>query len=159
MLTRFATILALLAAAASQARTQTIDVTPTGPIQTLTQARAAARPLRRSGTTGPITIIIHAGTYFLTEPLTLTPEDSNTTWQSPHGEHPILSGGRPITNWTRASNNIWTAAPPGPYFRQLFGNDHRATRARPPNTGSFFRFDGAGTPNTQLRLHARQGDI
>src|ERR1700761_5867195 len=136
MLTRFATILALLAAAASQARTQTIDASPTGPIQTLTQARDAARTLRRSGTTGPITIIIHAGTYFLTEPLTLTPEDSNTTWQSSHGEHPILSGGRPITNWTRTSTNTWTADAPGTYFRQLFINGNRATRARTPNSGT-----------------------
>ncbi len=42
-----------------------------GPIKTLVDARDAARTERRSGITGPITITVRAGTYFLSETLVL----------------------------------------------------------------------------------------
>src|SRR5580704_2822747 len=137
---------------------QVITVSPHGPIRTLTEARDAARAQRRSGVTGPITITIGAGTYFLPETLILGPEDSDTIWEAAHGEHPLISGGRTISGWSKTSGAIWTADAPGPYFRQLFVNGSRATRARTPND-TFLRFVGNGTPNTQLRLHFRGKDI
>jgi parallel beta-helix repeat protein len=137
---------------------QTVAVSPAGPIKTLAEARDAARIQRRSGVTGPITIMIGAGTYFLPETLVLGPEDSDTIWEAVHGEHPIISGGRTISGWTKASGATWTADAPGPYFRQLFVNGSRATRARTPND-TFFRFAGNGTPNAPLQLHFRGKDI
>jgi parallel beta-helix repeat protein len=137
---------------------QVITVSPHGPIRTLTEARDAARAQRRSGITGPITITVRAGTYFLPETLVLGPEDSDTIWEAAHGEHPVISGGRIISGWTRASGAAWTADVPGRYFHQLFVNGRRAARTRIPKDG-FFHFEGSGTPGKPLQLHFRGNDI
>lgn len=149
-----ATLLALLTAGSAQV----ITVSPTGPIRTLDEARDAARSQRGAGKTGPITITIHAGTYFLPQTLELGPEDSDTIWEAAQGELPIISGGKIISGWTKTSANLWTADVAGPYFYQLFVNGNRATRARTPNQG-FLQFEGSGKSNTQLRLHFRGNDI
>jgi parallel beta-helix repeat protein len=137
---------------------QKIIVSPHGPIQTLVQARDAARLQRRSGNKEPIIITIRAGTYYLPETLILGPEDSDTIWEAPHGEHPVISGGRVISGWTKASGAVWMADAPGPYFHQLFIDGRRATRARTPNNG-FFRIDGASSQNKPFQLHYRGDDI
>ena len=137
---------------------QVITVSPAGPIKTLSEARDAARAQRRSGSTGPITITVHAGTYFLPETLILGPEDSDTSWEAAHGEHPVISGGRIISGWTKTSGAAWTADAPGPYFHQLFINDRRAIRARTPNN-AFFNFEGSGSPGKPLQLHFHGHDI
>jgi hypothetical protein len=134
---------------------QTIAVSPDGPIKTLAEARDAARAQRRSGKTGPITITVRAGTYYLPETLVLGPEDSDTVWEAAHGEHPVISGGRIISNWERvqdkklnaqAGGDLWMARVPNNergkwYFRELFVDGHRRPRARFPKTG-FFQMDG-----------------
>jgi parallel beta-helix repeat protein len=148
----------ILFLAVSVARAQVITVSPSGPIRTLAEARDAARAERNSGNAGSITITIRAGTYFLPETLILGPEDSATIWEAAHGEHPIISGGRIISGWTKSSGAAWTADAPGPYFHQLFINGRRATRARTPND-TFLRFDGHGTPNAPLQLHFHGNDI
>jgi parallel beta-helix repeat protein len=148
----------ILFLAVSVARAQVITVSPSGPIRTLAEARDAARAERNSGNAGSITITIRAGTYFLPETLILGPEDSDTIWEAAHGEHPIISGGRIISGWTKSSGAAWTADAPGPYFHQLFINGRRATRARTPND-TFLRFDGHGTPNAPLQLHFHGNDI
>src|ERR1700678_792616 len=143
MFTRLATALLFVVGAA---RAQLITVSPTGPIRTLLEARDAARAQRRSGSTGTITITVRAGTYFLPETLILGPEDSDTTWEAAHGEHPVISGGRIISGWTKTSGAAWTADAPGPYFHQLFVDGNRATRPRTPND-KFLHFAGNGTPH------------
>jgi parallel beta-helix repeat protein len=155
MLTRLAMALLFVV---SVARAQVITVSPVGPIKTLVEARDTARAQRRSGSTGPITIAVRAGTYFLPETLILGPEDSDTIWEAAHGEHPVISGGRIISGWTRTSGAAWTADAPGPYFHQLFINGKRATRARTPND-SFFHFEGSGSPGKSLQLHFQGNDI
>jgi parallel beta-helix repeat protein len=137
---------------------QVITVSSTGPINTLVEARDAARAERRAGRRGPITVMVRAGTYYLPETLELGPEDSDTTWQAPHGEHPIISGGRIVSGWTKGSGSVWTADAPGPEFHQLFINGSRATRARTPNEG-FFRMEGKVAPDGPFRLHYRGEDI
>jgi parallel beta-helix repeat protein len=137
---------------------QTIVVSPQGPIKTLVEARDAARAQGHSGTVGPITITIRAGTYYLPETLLLGPEDSNTIWEAQHGEHPVISGGRVISGWTKASGDVWTASALGPDFRELFVDGVRATRARTPNNG-FFRMDGDTSPVKPFQLHYRGNDI
>jgi hypothetical protein len=134
---------------------QKIVVSPDGPVKTLLEARDAARAQRRSGKTGPITITIRAGRYFLQDTLTLGPEDSDTIWEAPHGEHPIISGGRLISGWTKKdAGSAWTAHAPGPYFRQLFVNGRRAARARSPKYG-FFRIDGESPQDKPFQLRYR----
>jgi parallel beta-helix repeat protein len=137
---------------------QVITVSPEGPIKTLAEARDAARVLRRSGTTGPITITVRAGTYFLPETLILGPEDSDTVWEATHGEHPIISGGRIVSGWTKTSGAAWTADVSGPYFHQLFIDGRRAIRTRIPKDG-FFHFEGSGSPGKPLQLHFHGKDI
>src|SRR3984885_623263 len=155
MLIRLAMALFIVVAAAPA---EDIIVSPAGPIKTLVEARDAARAQRRAGSAGPITITVRAGTYFLSETLILGPEDSDTVWEAVHGEHPVISGGRIISGWTKSSGAVWTADASGPYFHQLFINGRRAIRARTPNDG-FFRFEGSGSPGKPLQMRFHGKDI
>ena len=155
MLTRIALFFALVTIYGSA---QNIVVSPAGPIKTLSEARDAARAERRSGKVGTITITVRAGTYYLSDTLVLGPQDSDTIWEAPHGEHPIISGGRVISDWTKGSGSSWEAKTSGAYFHQLFVDGRRATRARTPNNG-FFRVDGASSQASPFELHYRGDDI
>lgn len=155
MMLRWALVPWLVAATVSA---QTIVVSPTGPIKTLAEARDAVRAQRRSGYEGQISITIRAGTYYLSQTLTLGPEDSNTIWEARHGEHPVISGGTPISGWTKAGGNVWSADAHGLNFHQLFVNGHRAIRARTPNYG-YFRIDGDSSQAKPFELHYRGNDI
>src|ERR1700723_2133844 len=107
-------ITCLLVLATVTASAQKIVVSPSGPIRTLTEAREAARLERRSGKQGPIIITVRAGTYYLPDTLILGPEDSDTIWEAPHGEHPVISGGRVILGWEK-DGPVWKASVQGPY--------------------------------------------
>jgi parallel beta-helix repeat protein len=155
LMTKYFAFLLLVIAAVSA---QTIVISPDGPVKTLVEARDAARALRRSGMMGPITIRVHAGTYDLSETLILGPEDSDTIWEAPHGEHPVVSGGRRITGWSRDRGNVWKANAPDSSFHQLFINGRRATRARTPNYG-FFRLAGKISRDAAYHLSYRGSDI
>jgi hypothetical protein len=106
----------------------------------------------------PIIITVSAGTRFLGETLILGPEDSDAIWEAPQGEHPVISGGRLISDWTKSAGAAWKADAPGPYFHQLFVDGRRATRARTPNNG-FFRIDGASSQNKAFQLRYRGNKI
>ncbi len=137
---------------------QEIVISPDGPIKTLNEARDAVRTQRRSGKTGPITITIRSGVYYLSETLVLGPEDSDTIWEAPQGEHPVISGGRVISGWTAAGPHVWTANALGAYFTQLFVDGRRGTRARIPNSG-FFRVEGPSSQNKPFQVRYRGDDI
>ena len=149
-------LLGLLLAATVSA--QTIVVSPDGPIRSLTAARDAARAQRRTGRTGTITVELRDGTYFLSETLVLTPEDSQTVWQAAPGARPVISGGRVISGWKKGPRQIWTADVSGPDFRQLFVGGRRAQRARTPNNG-FYRIDGPSSQDKPFTFNFRGGDI
>jgi len=89
---------------------QRIVISLEGRIKTLAEARDAARAQRRSGKEGPIKITVRGGTYYLSETLVLGPEDSNTIWVAPHGEHPVVSGGRIISGWKKDIGDSWKAS-------------------------------------------------
>jgi hypothetical protein len=80
--------------------TLAIDI-PLQPGDSLDQARDKARSGDR--------IILHGGTYRLDHTLVLKPENSGVTWMAAPGEQPILSGGIPVTNWTRDTDGVWKA--------------------------------------------------
>jgi hypothetical protein len=88
----------------------------------------------------------------------LTPEDSNTMWESAPGARPLISGGRVISGWKKTQGARWTADATGPEFRQLFVGGRRAQRARTPNFG-FCRIDGPSPQDKPLELRYRGGDI
>jgi parallel beta-helix repeat protein len=137
---------------------QTVTVSSDGPIRTLAAARDAARVQHQAGITGTITITIHGGTYYLTETLVLGPEDSDTLWQAALHEHPVISGGRPITRWQVDKRPLLKADTGDLDFHQLFIAGRRVQRARTPNFG-FFRIDGASPQDKPIRLHYRGNEI
>jgi len=85
-----------------------------GPFATLTRARDAVRNLKAKGSlTGPVSIQLRAGKYWLDQTLTLGPEDSGTkaapiSWSAYKGEKPEIMGGRMIKGLQRAGGGKWT---------------------------------------------------
>ncbi len=146
-----------------------------GPFATVTRARAAVRALKEKegGLKQPVTILIRGGFYPLAETLRFTPEDSGTaaypvTYAAYPGEQPVLSGGRRLGGWQKGEGELWTTRIPEVaagkwYFRQLFVNGQRRTRARTPNDG-YLRADLLGEPrredpNSRLGFRFQEGDL
>jgi len=123
-----------------------IRLSPSGPISTPVAARDAARKAAK-----PVRIVVDEGAYTITEPVTLSAEDSQVTWEASPGAKPIISGGRAITTWEPTSGGLWKATIPEVktgkwFFEQLWIDGQRATRARTPNKG-FFNITGAVGPD------------
>lgn len=111
-------------------------------------AQGKIRELKQAGPLpGPIEVVLGAGLHAITEPLRFTPEDSGTeqapiTYRSETPGAATISGGLRIGNWQPEGKGVWRAEVPEVrtgklYFRQLFVNGRRATRARSPNQGFF----------------------
>ncbi len=114
------------------------------PLASLTGARDAVRALKAQGPlTAPVRVIVAEGSYALTEPLVLGPQDAGTAqspirYEAAPGARPVFSGGRVLSGWKPAENGLWTLKIPEVaagkwYFEQLFVGGRRATRARSPN--------------------------
>lgn len=116
-----------------------------GPFATIQRARNEIRQLKRlqSGRLSQsVTVFLRGGTYFLSEPVIFTPEDSGTAnfsiaYKKYRDEQPIVSGGRAIANWSK-QDNLWVADLPdvktGKWnFRLLRVDNTWAIRARYPN--------------------------
>lgn len=135
--------------AESKTETAAVFVSPTGddknpgtdqkPLATLAGARDAVRQMRKQGIGGSVDVIVKPGTYHLTEPLVLGPEDSGTaagptTYRAAVEGQVVLSGGVPIKGWKKRNGSTWVApVPAGLDFRLLRVGDRWATRARHPN--------------------------
>jgi hypothetical protein len=107
------------------------------PVATLARAQQAARVWagRR-----PVTIYLRGGTYYLTQTLVLSSEDSGSarapiTWQAWSDEHPVLSGGVKLDlKWEPYRDGILKARVPSDFRSdQLFVNGRRQPLARYPN--------------------------
>ena len=113
-----------------------------GPLASLQRARDEARRLKASG---PVTVLVRGGTYYLEQPFVLEPQDSGTperpvVFAAYPGEKPVFSGGRRITGWKQGPGNLWQVELPEVqagqwYFRQLFVGGTRRQPARSPNEG------------------------
>jgi len=127
-------VLLLLTLAVSTAHARVIELKPGDPL-----TAAAIGDAKK--------VTLRGGTYLVTEPLVLTPANSGLTIEAHPGEQPIVSGGRRIEGWRKERFNdrdVWAADVPGVkegkwFFRQLWINDTRATRARHPNRGTYLR--------------------
>lgn len=116
-----------------------------GPFATLQRALAAAREFKvgQGSKNDAATIWVRGGTYFLTAPLALKPEDSNLKLVAHPNERPVISGGRRIMGWkevTVGGKKLWAAKIPEAregkwFFRELWVNGERRVRARHPNKG------------------------
>ena len=124
--------------------------TKQNPFDSLHSAQRAVRELNE-----PVTIIIQEGRYEISNPLVFTEKDSGTSenlilWQAEDGATVTVSGGRRIMNWKNIKDNHWVAVLPDVqagswYFRQLWADEQRLTRARIPNDG-FLHTAGPLTP-------------
>ncbi len=152
-----------------------------GPFATLQRALEAVRQLKQQqgGTLKqPVTIYLRSGTYFLSEPVTITPEHSGTpecpvTIAAYRNEKVVLSGGRRVTGWQQTTVNgktVWVAEIPEVregkwFFRQLWVNGKRAIRARHPNSGYLQVAEVLDVTNEtpwnqgQYRFRFREGDL
>lgn len=137
------------------------------PFATLARARDAVRQ-EKGKTNTPTSVFLRDGTYLFTEPLLLGPEDSGTkdcpiTYASYPGEKPVISGGRAITGWKRASDGLWTAEIPEVkqgtwYFRQLFANGERRARSRLPQDANYKVADLGDPPSCSFQFNPGEID-
>ena len=114
------------------------------PVATLGRARDAARAVIAKGLTEDLHVVVHGGTYRVTEPGVLGPEDGGTAehaviWRAAEGTSPVLSGGRVIGGW-KQDGEVWRTTLPevkaGAWrFNELFVGGERRPRARHPNEG------------------------
>jgi hypothetical protein len=108
-----------------------------GPFASLVKARDASRLAKGAA------VYVREGTYFLNEPLILTPGDSGTTFSAYENEKPIISGGRQIKGWKNVEiegKKLWMIEIPevkdGKWlFHELWVNGKRRVMARHPNKG------------------------
>ena len=112
------------------------------PFRTPARAQEAVRKVNAS-MTGDIEVVLREGTYALSKPLELGIPDGGrdghyVRWKAYSGEHPLITGGQPISSWkiSDASKNIWCATGVSQRFRQLYVNGTKAVRARSPNIGT-----------------------
>lgn len=150
-----------------------------GPFASLAAARDAVRRLKASsGLRCPVKVLVREGTYFLREPFRLEPRDSGTaqylvTYEAYEGEKPVISGGRAVVGWRKGKGRLWCADIPDTksghwYFRQLFVDGERRTRARTPSHGYLYttgprvrldRSKRSSDPETKMGFRYRKGDV
>ena len=114
-----------------------------GPLATIGAARDAVRKLKTNALDRDVIVQVRGGTYYLNQPIVLTPADSGTaehpiTYMAYPGERPVLSGGRPVTGWKTSDGKLYRAPAPAVKdkrfgFRQLRVGKRRQIRARYPN--------------------------
>src|SRR5882724_7350530 len=102
----------------------------------LASLAAAQKVARSRKSTGPVTVWLRGGTYYLPQTLVFTPEDSGTkntpvTYAAFSGEEPVISGGTRLRlTWTPYRDGILMArVPAGLHTDQLFVNGKRQTLA------------------------------
>jgi len=167
-------VLFSLSAVPASAQVASLYVSPQGsdanpgtisqPFATLTKARDAVRTINQN-MTGDITVYLRSGTYFLSGPLLLGPQDSGTNnfkviYKNYTGERPIVSGGKIIIGWIQEGNK-WKANVGTLNTRQLYVNGVRATRARSAGgiPGGTRTSNGYNTTDTTMQNWGNQGNI
>jgi len=105
------------------------------PFATIEHARDVIRTIS-AAMQGPITVILHGGTYALSQPIQFTADDSGQNgydiiYRAAEGEQPIFSGGVMVTGWQKMPDSpLWkTTLGKVGLFRQMYVNGVRATRA------------------------------
>jgi hypothetical protein len=93
----------------------------------------------------PVTLHLAAGTYVLSETLTLDERDSDIRLI---GDGAVITGSRDLTDWRDEGDGVVSAAVPrGARFTQLFVDGARRERSRYPAEG-FFRTKGTSVSGT-----------
>jgi parallel beta-helix repeat protein len=118
-----------------------------GPLASLEGALKKLRLMKLRGeATAPVTFWLRGGSYPISRPIVLKPEDSHpAAFRAYPGETPVMDGGRRLSGWTEEQVNgisMWTLDIPSVrdghwYFRQLFVNGKRRNRTRLPKQGFY----------------------
>ncbi len=134
------------------------------PFKTLEKARDTIRGMNRSMTEDVI-VYLRGGTYVLSNTFALDQSDSGTNghwivYRNYPGEKPTLSGGQRITGWIQEGNK-WKAHVGSLQTRQLYVNQHRATRARSFSglSGAAKTATGYTTTNTDMQYWGNVSDL
>lgn len=140
-----------------------------GPYATPGRALAEIKAVHESDCTiEPITVELQEGTYFLQQPLKVKPIHSGTaqnpvTFRSADGAQVVISGGYPVKDWQQEGEllvtTIDTAVNGSWYFKELYHQDERRTRARMPNRGEFFRAEGGFSDRPKGAMRYANGDL
>ena len=137
----------LLTSPLGSLRAATLHVSPAGddanpgsdgkPFATLARAQTEARRFSGKET---VTVLLHAGTYYLNAPLVFIAADSGTqqapvSYKAAPGEKPVISGGVKLNlQWTPYKNGIFQAQVPDDLAtEELFVDGERQILARYPN--------------------------
>ena len=149
------------------------------PFAGLERARQAVREKKaRSNEPQPIRVLVRAGKYFLSKPLTLTAQDSGysfdapVTYQAWPGEQPVISGGVKITGWKPYRDKIVKAKLPAGNWcvskcRLLTFNGKLQIRSRWPNfdasvnpvIGNYLNVEDAATPGSDTAFKYPRGAL
>lgn len=117
----------------------TIYVSPTGndnntgldessSFQTLERALEAMRQSE-----GADTVYLAGGTYYVKDALELTASDSGSSFVASSGEKVVISGGTPVTGWTKGADGIWTAHVDAADVQQFTVDGEKQTESRFPD--------------------------
>lgn len=123
----------------SSAHAVEINVTTSGSVTTLIQARDEIRKARAAGIKDePATITLAAGTHEVLQALVLEAQDSNLTIRAAKGAKPTLIGAPLVTGWMPHAGKIMKAdvsklLPMGFVPKQLLCDGERQILARYPN--------------------------
>lgn len=164
-------------AAPAQSSGLMVYVSPTGrdsgpgtaahPFKTLEHARDQVRGAK-SKALGDIHVRLMSGTYQLTRTFSLTAEDSGREghriiYEAAPGAHPVISGGKQITGWTKAdsSGRVYKAKIGDLDTRQLYVDGELQTRARGAKDPSGFSKTSTGYTFTDASIsdYARPSDL
>lgn len=152
-----------------------------GPFATLVRARDEVRQQQAAGKLNDGAVVqVRGGRYELSAPLVFEPQDSGKpgapiVYTAYANEKPVISGGRLIGGWKKGNGPLWQTEIPDVregrwYFRQLFVDAQRRTRARTPNEGylravgpteeySRDRKANAGNQAIRTAIKFRKGDL
>ncbi len=129
------------------------DGSSAAPFATVARAQKAVREALAAGADDDLAVLLADGRHELADTLTFDFRDSapagrSVTYAAAENAAPVLSGGRRITGWRVGEDGLWRTTLPdvargGWYFRQLFVNGQRATRARTPNAGEYWHLVAA----------------
>lgn len=82
---------------------------------------------------GADTVYLGGGTYYVKDALQLTSADSGSSFVGMTGEKVVISGGTPVSGWTKGADGIWTAHVDADQVQQLTVNGVKQTESRFPN--------------------------
>lgn len=124
----------------------------------LSGARTKVRSVNGS-MTGDIVVYLRGGTYRLSATFALTDLDSGSNgyrvmYAAYPGEKPVISGGQSIGGWTAVGNGQYQASVGALDFRQLYVNGLRATRARMPKAGSYYKLQSWDEANKRIAVNS-----